>query len=58
MHDYSIHTKQIYARGVNGFKYNGDTAAEPTGMNHIHGPFIFVQQGNIYGKAKQDKKVT
>lgn len=43
MHCYSIHTKQIYARAVNGLKYNGDIAAKPAGINHISGLFIFVQ---------------
>lgn len=57
MRRYSNRTKQIYARRVNGLKYNGDIAAEPTGINHINSPFIFVQQGNICRKAKQDKKI-
>lgn len=57
MRHYSIHTKQIYAQRVNGLKYDGGIAAKPTGINHINGPFIFVQQGNICGKAKQDKKI-
>ena len=42
-HRHPIHTKQTYARGVSGLKYNGDIAAKPTGINLIHGPFIFVQ---------------
>ena len=43
MHSYPIHTKRIYARRTNGFKYNGDTAAMPTGINLINGPFTSVQ---------------
>lgn len=57
MRCYSIHTKQIYVRAVNGLKYNGDIAAKPTGINHTNGPFISVQWGNVRGKPKQDEKI-
>lgn len=57
MRHYPIHTKQILAGRVSGLKYNGDTAAKPTRINQIEGPFIFVQQGNIWGKSKQDERL-
>lgn len=53
---YFIHTKQIYARGVNGLRDNGDIAAKPTGINHINGPFIFVQYGNNMWETKAIQK--